>query len=122
MKKTLVILVAVLGFCVGRSAEAQVSFGIPLPFPFLFWNPSGCSEQGYYGNCGAGDYSRSYYSYPNVGYYAYSSGYDPNTYAPGYRRYYYGSGYYRPYWRRGYYNGYYRRGYYGQRYYYRRGQ
>jgi hypothetical protein len=119
MNKIFVVLVAVFGLCFGRSAQAQVSFGIPLPFPFVFWTPSGYSQQGYYGNCGPGGYSRSYYSYPNLGYYAYSSGYDPNTYATGYyRRHYYGNGYYRPYWRRGYYNGYYHRGYYGQRYYY----
>jgi hypothetical protein len=123
MKKTLLTLVAVLGFCVGQSAQAQVSFGIPLPFPFLVWTPSGYSGQGYYGNCGQGGYSGSYYNYPNVGYYGYSGGYYPYPYATGYyRSYYNGNGYYRPYWRRAYNNGYYRRGYYGQRYYYRRGQ
>jgi hypothetical protein len=121
MKKILVVLMAVLGFCAGRSAQAQVSFGIPLPSPFAFWNGSGYSGQGYYGNCSPGSSSRSYYSYPNLGYYAYSSSYDHNAYATGYfRRYYYGKGYYRPYWRRGYDNGYYRREYYGQRYYYPR--
>jgi hypothetical protein len=83
---------------------------------FLVWTPSGYSGQGYYGNCGQGGYSGSYYNYPNVGYYGYSGGYYP--YATGYyRSYYNGNGYYRPYWRRGYNNGYYRRGYYGQRYY-----
>jgi hypothetical protein len=123
MKKTLLTLVAVLGFCVGQSAQAQVSFGIPLPFPFLVWTPSGYSGQGYYGNCGQGGYSGSYYNNPNVDYYGYSGGYYPYPYTTGYyRSYYNGNGYYRPYWRQGYNNGYYRRGYYGQRYYYRRGQ
>ena len=46
MKKTLLTLVAVLGFCVGQSAQAQVTFGIPLPFPFLVWTPSDHGGQG----------------------------------------------------------------------------
>src|ERR1700726_3851685 len=54
MKKTLLTLLAALGLCVGQSAQAQVSFGIPLPFPFLVWTPSGYSGQRYYGNCGQG--------------------------------------------------------------------
>ena len=40
MKKILVALVAVLGFCVVPPAHAGIGFGIPLPFPFLVWTPS----------------------------------------------------------------------------------
>ena len=50
MKKILVVLVAVLGFCVGQPAHAGIGFGIPLPFPFLVWTPSGHSGQGYHGS------------------------------------------------------------------------
>jgi hypothetical protein len=47
MKKIVVLLFGVCAFLgFARPAEAgNVSFGIPLPFPFLFWKP-GC------GNCG----------------------------------------------------------------------
>jgi hypothetical protein len=48
MKKILVALVAVLGFCVVPPAHAGIRFGIPLPFPFLVWTPSR-----HHGSCGA---------------------------------------------------------------------
>jgi hypothetical protein len=45
MKKILVALTAALAFCGGQPAQAGVGFGIPLPFPFLVWTPSGhCGE------------------------------------------------------------------------------
>jgi hypothetical protein len=47
MKKFLVALAIVLGFCVGEPAHAGIGFGIPLPFPFLVWTPSG--HHGSYG-------------------------------------------------------------------------
>jgi hypothetical protein len=37
MKKNLVAVVAVLGFCIGQPAQGGIGFGIPLPFPFLVW-------------------------------------------------------------------------------------
>src|ERR1700674_448166 len=46
MKKILVALVAVFGFCVGQPAHAGIGFGIPLPFPFLVWTPSSHCGQG----------------------------------------------------------------------------
>jgi hypothetical protein len=52
MKKILVALVAVFGFCVGQPAHAGIGFGIPLPFPFLVWTPSGHCGQGSHGRCG----------------------------------------------------------------------
>jgi hypothetical protein len=53
MKKSLVALVAVLGFCVGEPVHAGIGFGIPLPFPFLVWTPRGHCGQGRHGSCGA---------------------------------------------------------------------
>jgi hypothetical protein len=52
MKKNLVALMAVLGFCVGQPAHGGIGFGIPLPFPFLVWTPSGHCGQGPHGSCG----------------------------------------------------------------------
>jgi hypothetical protein len=54
MKKILVALVAVLGFCVVSPAHAGIGFGIPLPFPFLVWTPSSHCGQGHHGSCGTG--------------------------------------------------------------------
>jgi hypothetical protein len=51
MKKNLVALVTVLGFCVGQPAHGGIGFGIPLPFPFLVWTPSGHCGQGSHGSC-----------------------------------------------------------------------
>jgi hypothetical protein len=51
MKKILVALTAVLGFCVAQPAHAGVGFGVPLPFPFLVWTPSGHCGQGHHGSC-----------------------------------------------------------------------
>jgi hypothetical protein len=52
VKKILVALAVVLGFCVGEPVDAGISFGIPLPFPFLVWTPSGHCGQGNHGSCG----------------------------------------------------------------------
>ena len=52
MKKILVALAMVLGFCVGEPARAEIGFGIPLPFPFLVWTPSSHCGQGHHGSCG----------------------------------------------------------------------
>ena len=53
MKKILMALTIVLGFCVGEPAKAGIGFGIPLPFPFLVWTPSNHCDQGHHGSCGA---------------------------------------------------------------------
>jgi hypothetical protein len=96
MRKLLILLLPILLLSTQLSARADgVSFGIPLPFPFLFYNfdQSYSSQPAYNG----GYYRRSYY------------------YAPGYypRAYYYG-GYYRPWYYRRWYGyrwpGYYRPG------------
>jgi hypothetical protein len=52
MKKILVALVIVLGFCVGEPAHAGIRFGIPLPVPFLVWTPSSHCGRGHHGSCG----------------------------------------------------------------------
>jgi len=83
MKKLLIVLLPILFFSAQLPLHAQgVSFGIPLPFPFLFYNfgPT-YSAQPYYGG-----YYRPYYPPPNwrygPGWYGYGGwrGY----YAPGY--------------------------------------
>jgi hypothetical protein len=51
MKKILMALAMILGFCVGQPAHAGIGFGIPLPFPFLVWTPSSHCGQGYHGGC-----------------------------------------------------------------------
>jgi hypothetical protein len=56
MRKILVPLVAVLGFCVVPSAHAGIGFGIPLPFPFLVWTPSSQRSKG---SCGPRDQDRT---------------------------------------------------------------
>jgi len=98
MRKLLILLLPIFFLSSQITARADgVSFGIPLPFPFLFYN-----------------FNQNYYAQP-----AYYGGYYRQPYyAPGYYRhaYYYG-GYYRPsYWR-------YRPGWYGYRWpgYYRPG-
>jgi hypothetical protein len=53
MKKTLVTLAAVLGLFAGQPAYAGIGFGIPLPFPFLVWTPSGHSSPGHHGGSNA---------------------------------------------------------------------
>jgi hypothetical protein len=47
MKKLLAILMATLAFFAGPPAQAGIGFGIPLPFPFLVWTPSGHYDQGH---------------------------------------------------------------------------
>jgi hypothetical protein len=91
MKKLLILLLALFFLGAQLPTHAQgVSFGIPLPFPFLFYNfgPT------YYGPGYYGGY------YPRAS--TYYNGYYPRAYwgRPGYyyRRSYYG-GYYRPYYR-----------------------
>jgi hypothetical protein len=53
MKKILMALTIILGFCVGEPAKAGIGFGIPLPFPFLVWTPSNHCGKGHHGSCGA---------------------------------------------------------------------
>jgi hypothetical protein len=87
MKKLIILLLPILFLAIQRPANAQgVSFGFPLPFPFLFYN---------FGP----DYSTQTY---------YSGGYYPRAYC-GRRAYYYRRPYY---YRPSYYGGYYRP-YYG---------
>ena len=78
MNKLLILLLATCALVLSQlPARAQgVSWGIPLPFPFLFYNfgPS-YNAQPYYG----GYYYRPYYARPYH-----------------YRRSYYNGGYYRP--------------------------
>src|ERR1700722_19260913 len=52
MKKILMSVAIVLGFCVGQPVYAGIGFGIPLPFPFLVWTPSGHCDKGNQGKCG----------------------------------------------------------------------
>jgi hypothetical protein len=86
MKKLIILLLPILFLAIQRPANAQgVSFGFPLPFPFLFYN---------FGP----DYSTQ----------TYYSGYYPRAYC-GRRAYYYRRPYY---YRPSYYGGYYRP-YYG---------
>jgi hypothetical protein len=41
MKKACLLLLLVGGSAFANSAQAQVRFGIPLPFPFLVWSGGG---------------------------------------------------------------------------------
>ena len=88
MKKLLILLFSVCALVLAQvPARAQgVSFGIPLPFPFLFYNfgPTYYSQP-YYGRpYYGGYYGRPYYARP----YYYRRGY----YYGGYRPRYYGPG------------------------------
>jgi hypothetical protein len=51
MRKVLMALTVVLALCYGQPAKAGIGFGIPLPFPFLVWTPSGHCGQGSHGSC-----------------------------------------------------------------------
>jgi len=85
MKKLLILLLSICALVLTQlPARSQcVSFGIPLPFPFLFYNFGPTYSQSYYG----GYYSRPYYRRP----YYYRRAY----YYGGYRRpRYYGPRYY----------------------------
>jgi hypothetical protein len=46
MRKVLMALTVVLALCYGQPAKAGIGFGIPLPFPFLVWTPSGHCGRG----------------------------------------------------------------------------
>jgi hypothetical protein len=85
MKKVLLVALLTIAFC--SLGQAQVTFGVPLPFPFLVWTGGG--------SC---DYSRDSY-YQQRQYYQEYPGY--------YAGRYYSGGYYcqRPHGRY-YYNGY----------------
>jgi hypothetical protein len=105
MKKLLIVLLPILLFSAQLPSQAQnVSFGIPLPFPFLFYNFGSASySQPYYG----GYYRRPYYGRPayyyRPAYYGYRYyrpyypprywGYGPGWYGYGAWRGYYGPGY-----------------------------
>ena len=84
--KTLLVLLAACALLLAsqRPAQAQVSWGIPLPFPFLFYNfnQGSYSQQPYYGR-------RVYYGHTR-------------DCTPSRRAYLY-RGYYRPYYRPPYY-------------------
>jgi hypothetical protein len=84
--KTLLVLLAACALLLAsqRPAQAQVSWGIPLPFPFLFYN----FNQGYY--------SQQPYYGQRV-YYGHIRDCTPS------RRAYFYRGYYRPYYRPPYY-------------------
>jgi hypothetical protein len=88
MNKLLIFLLAVCALVLSQvPARAQVSWGIPLPFPFLFYNFGPSYDYPYYG----GYYYRPYCGRP---YYNYRSGYYRGYYRPRY----YGSRYYGPGW------------------------
>jgi hypothetical protein len=94
--KTLLVLLAACGLLLAsqRPAQAQVSWGIPLPFPFLFYN----FNQGYY--------SQPYYGqrvYYGRGYYCRPGYCTPSRHAYFYRPYYRPRYYYGPAWQPGYY-------------------
>jgi hypothetical protein len=99
--KTFLVMLAAcaLLFASQRSAQAQVSWGIPLPFPFLFYNfnQGYYSQQPYYGQrayygqryyCRPGDCTPSRRAYFYRGYYPRPSYY----YAPAWQPGYYGPG------------------------------
>jgi hypothetical protein len=85
MKKLQILLLSVCALVLFQfPARAQgVSWGIPLPFPFLFYNFCPTYGQPYYG----GYYYRPYYGRP---YYYYRSSYYRGYYRPRY----YGPRYY----------------------------
>jgi hypothetical protein len=89
MNKLLILLLAICALVLSQlPARAQgVSWGIPLPFPFLFYNFGPSYDQPYYG----GYYHRSYYGRP----YYYGRGCYYRGY---YRPRYYGPRYYGPGW------------------------
>jgi hypothetical protein len=66
MKKTSLILLMVGGLAFVDRAQAQVRFGIPLPFPFLVWSGgTDDNHRQHYRNDGynGSSYSRSRYYY-----------------------------------------------------------
>ena len=92
MKKLLILLLSICALVFAQfPARAQgVSFGIPLPFPFLFYNfgPTYYSQPyygGYYGRpYYGGYYGRPYYARPYYNRRAYYyGGYRPRYYGPG---------------------------------------
>src|SRR5260370_10426301 len=92
--KTLLVLLAACGllFASQRPAQAQASWGIPLPFPFLFYNFGQSYQQPYYGQGYYGG-KRAYYGqryYCGPGYCT------PSRRAYFYRQYYRPRYYYRP--------------------------
>jgi len=96
--KTPLVLLAACGLILAsqRPAQAQVSWGIPLPFPFLFYNFNQGYAQPYYGG------QRAYYG---QGYYCRPGDCTPSrarAYYYGYRRYYPPRYYYAPAWRQSY--------------------
>jgi hypothetical protein len=96
--KTLLVLIAACGLLLAsqRPAQAQVSWGIPLPFPFLFYNfNQGNYSQPYYGQ--RVYYDRSYYSRPGDC--------TPSRHAYFYHPYYRPRYYYGPALQPGYYYG-----------------
>ena len=103
--KTLLVLLAAGSLLLAsqRPAEAQVSWGIPLPFPFLFYNfnQGYYSQQPYYGR--RANYSQGYYCRPGYCTPARQAYFYRSYYRPYYRpRYYYGpawpQSYYGPGW------------------------
>ena len=101
--KTLLVLLAAcsLLFAFQRPAQAQASWGIPPPFPFLFYNSNQGYQQPYYGGqrvyYGQGYYCRPGYCTPSRRAYFYRQYYRPRYY---YRPQYYQQSYFGP-------NGYY---------------
>jgi len=93
MKKTFLFILVISAFALGTQQPARadgVSFGIPLPFPFAFYNFGG---PGYYNR----PYYRAYYyNRPYWGGY-YRRYWGPRPYWGGYYRRYWGP---RPYWGR----------------------
>src|SRR5208282_4564913 len=104
--KKLLVLLAACGLLLAsqRPAQAQVSWGIPLPFPFLFYNFNQGYAQPYYGGqrayYGQGYYCRPGDCTPSRRAYFYRRYYQPRYYQP---RYYQPRYYYGPSWQQSYY-------------------
>lgn len=88
MKRLLILFLPIFFLSTQQPARAQgVSFGIPLPFPFLFYN----FGQGYYAQPAQPAYYRAYYRQPSCApayRRAYSYGYYPRYYRPMYPGWY----------------------------------
>jgi hypothetical protein len=105
--KTLLVLLAAGGLLLAsqRPAQAQLSWGIPLPYPFLFYNfnQGYSSQQPYYGQRG---YSGQRYYYrpanctPSRSAYFYRRYYPPRYYyyGPAWQPGYHSPRYYGPGW------------------------
>ena len=75
MKKVFFVLLLVGGLAFANGAQAQIRFGIPLPFPFLVW--SGSRDHKDRAHYRKDDHNSSSYSQPR---YYYDKGYHRHYY------------------------------------------